>query len=105
MSPAAWRIPEVANVPTELLLYVAGHGPNSQLAIANLRALCERHLPGTYHLEIVDVFDAPQRALADRVLLTPMLVLPPALEGRRIVGTLSEPAVVLDALGLGGGHA
>lgn len=86
-----------------LRLYVAGNGPNSDRARTNLRDLCDRHLPDGYSLEIVDVFDDPGRALAEGVLLTPMLVIASAQPPRRVLGSLDEPNVVLAALGLQAG--
>jgi circadian clock protein KaiB len=81
-------------------LYVAGDGPNSNQAIANLNALCREHLPERHEIEIVDVFREPQRALADGVVLTPMLVkiLPAPI--RKIIGCLSQPKPLLRALDL-----
>jgi circadian clock protein KaiB len=81
-------------------LYVAGDGPNSVLAIANLNALCREHLPDRHEIEIVDVFREPKRALADNILLTPMLLQLSPAPGCQIVGTLSHIQVVLHALGL-----
>jgi circadian clock protein KaiB len=81
-------------------LYVAGDAPNSVRAIANLYALCREHLPDRHEIEVVDVLRDSRRALADGVLLTPMLVkLLPAPQ-REIVGTLSHTQVVLHSLGL-----
>ena len=82
-------------------LYVAGDAQNSTQAVANLIALCGTHLPDRCDIEVVDVFREPKRALADRILMTPTLVkLAPAPAPRRIVGTLSEAQLVLQALGL-----
>lgn len=81
-------------------LYVAGDAPNSQLAVANLRALCDEYLPGSHQVEIVDVTTAPARALADDVLLTPTLVKLAPQPIKRIVGNLSEATTVLAAIGL-----
>ena len=81
-------------------LYVAGDALNSVRALANLKALCEAHLPDRHQIEVVDVFKEPKRALADRIFMTPTLVKlgpPPVL---RIVGTLSQSQIVLEALGL-----
>lgn len=86
----------------ELRLYVAGDAMNSLQAVANLRALCEVHLPNRYTIEIVDVFREPARALADAVFMTPTLIKLSPLPGRRIVGSLSQSQVVLQALGLAG---
>lgn len=84
----------------KFLLYVAGDAPNSAQAQANLTALCLAHLPGRHEIEIVDVFKEPKRALADKVLMTPTLIKVGPLPARRIIGTLSQPLIVLHALGL-----
>ena len=81
-------------------LYVAGDAPHSTQAIANLRALCRELLPERYEIEVVDVLREQQRALADGVLLTPMLVKLSPAPIRKIVGSLSQREPVLQALGL-----
>ena len=81
-------------------LYVAGEAQNSAQAVANLTALCRKYLPGRHHIEIVDVFREPKRALAEGILMTPTLVKLAPSPGRRIVGTLSQTQPVLQALGL-----
>lgn len=80
-------------------LYVAGDSPNSRLARANLAAIAGECFPADWEVEVVDVFEHPDRALADGVLLTPMLVAGP---GSRVIGTLAETAAVLAALGIEG---
>ena len=82
------------------LLYVADHTQNSVVAVANLKALCAAHLPGRHEVEVVDVFKEPERALADRIYMTPTLIRLAPLPVRRIVGTLSQVERVLHALGL-----
>jgi circadian clock protein KaiB len=81
-------------------LYVAGEALNSTQAIANLGALCREHLQEQHHIEVVDVLGEPQRALADGVLLTPMLVKLSPAPIRNIVGSLNQRAPLLQALGL-----
>jgi len=81
-------------------LYVAGDAANSAQAIANLNSICRTHLPGKHEIEIVDVFRDPKRALADGVFMTPTLVKMSPAPLCRIVGTLSQPEIVLLALGL-----
>ena len=81
-------------------LYVAGEAPNSAQALANLNAICRAHLPDRHDIEVVDVFKEPGRALADGIFLTPTLIKLGPLPMRRIVGTLSQAQVVLQALGL-----
>ena len=81
-------------------LYVAGQGPNSIQAIANLRSLCREHLPGRHKIHILDILRYPNRALNDHVLLTPTLVkLLPRPIGR-VVGNLSDTKTVMLACGL-----
>jgi circadian clock protein KaiB len=82
-------------------LYVAGEAPNSAQAIANLTAFCQAYLENRHSIEVVNVFREPQRALEDGILMTPTLVkLAPRPAPKRIVGTLSQTAPVLQALGL-----
>jgi circadian clock protein KaiB len=78
-----------------LKLYVAGKTPRTDLAIANLRRICEEDLKGEYELQIIDVLEHPQKAEDDRVLATPTLIkqLPPPL--RRVIGDLSDKQKVL----------
>jgi circadian clock protein KaiB len=82
-------------------LYIAGDAPNSLQAKANLTQLCETHLPDRYAIEIVDVLLEPQRALAEAIYMTPMLVTDAPYPGHRIVGTLSNTEPILQILGLG----
>ena len=81
-------------------LYVADGTLNSGQAVANLRAICNRYLPGRHKIELIDVVKEPDRALEDRIFLTPTLVkLAPGLV-EIIVGTLSQTNLVLQVLGL-----
>ena len=85
----------------KFLLYVADDTQNSVIAVANLKALCQAHLPDRHEIEIVDVFKEPQRALADRIFMTPILIRLAPTPVCRIIGTLSQPEKVVQALGLG----
>ena len=73
----------------ELRLYTAGQTPRSVAAFANLKKLCEEHLPGRYNIEVIDLMEHPQLAAGDQIVAIPTLVrkLPEPL--RRIVGDLS----------------
>jgi circadian clock protein KaiB len=83
-------------------LYVAGDGQNSARAIANLTALCHDRLEGRHHIEVIDVFGHPQRALADGIVMTPTLMRLEPAPIRRVIGTLQETERVVAALGLVG---
>ena len=81
-------------------LYVAGNASNSTLAVANLTNFCRQHLANKHELQVIDVFREPELALADSVLMTPMLVILGPLPRCRIVGSLNDPALLLRTLGL-----
>ncbi len=79
----------------KLRLYVAGNGPNSLLARANIALFCNAENEHACDLEIVDLLEFPQRALADGVVVTPTLLRLSPLPARRIVGNLSDNEKVL----------
>ena len=74
----------------ELRLYIAGQTPNSIVAIANLKKICEDQLKGKYRIEVVDLLKKPQLAKGDQIVAIPTLVrrLPPPV--KKIVGNLSK---------------
>ena len=83
-----------------LRLYVTGMTPRSTQALAAIRSLCDEHLAGRYDLEVIDIYQHPQRAVDDQVIAAPTLVkqLPAPL--RRLVGDLSDTERVMSALDL-----
>ncbi|MDX6581124.1 MAG: circadian clock protein KaiB [Solirubrobacterales bacterium] len=88
-----------------LCLYIAGQSPKSLDAVANLKALCEEHLPGRYEIEIIDLVQHPSLARTDDIVAIPTLVrrLPEPLQ--RIIGDLSDTNRVLVSLRLPPGSA
>ena len=84
----------------QLTLYVSGSSPRSVRAIENIRKLCEKRLNGRYQLEVVDLYQQPQRASAAQVVATPTLIKMLPLPIRRLVGDLAEEEKVLKGLGL-----
>lgn len=75
-------------------IYIAGQAPNSRYAVKNLTAFCQRYLPNSHHIEIVDVSVEPERAMAERIFLTPTLAIISPPPSRFIVGDLSDSAVL-----------
>ncbi|MGQ0524721.1 MAG: circadian clock KaiB family protein, partial [Betaproteobacteria bacterium] len=69
-----------------LRLYIAGGAPNSVQAIINLEAICREYLHGGHKLEVVDVLEHPQRAMAEGVLVTPSLSKISPLPAANVVG-------------------
>jgi circadian clock protein KaiB len=81
-----------------LTLFVSGaSGPSSQ-AITNVRAICDAHLSGRYHLDIIDVHQEPALAKQHNVLATPTLVKDHPPPTRILVGDMSDHRRVLVAL-------
>ena len=81
-----------------LRLYVAGQTPKSIAAIANLKKICEVHLPGRYEIEVVDLIKDPALARRHQIVAIPTLIrqLPEPL--KRIIGDLSNVERVLVGL-------
>ena len=94
----------VAGTPSEehyvLRLYVTGMTPRSTEAFVTIKALCEELLQGRYELEVIDIYQHPQRAVDEQIIAVPTLVklLPAPL--RRLVGDLSDQERVLLGLDL-----
>jgi circadian clock protein KaiB len=82
----------------ELRLYVAGQTPKAVRAFANLRKICDDHLAGRYHIEVIDLLEDPQLGRGDQILALPTLVrrLPSPI--KKIIGDLSNTERVLVGL-------
>lgn len=87
-------------VKWELRLYVAGQTAKSLQAFANLKRICEEHLAGEYHIEIVDLQQKPQLAEGDQIIALPTLVRKLPAPMRKIIGDLSNTEKVLVGLDL-----
>jgi len=83
-----------------LRLYVAGQTPKSLTAFANLKRMCDEHLPGRYKIEIIDLLQQPQLAQADQIVALPTLVRKRPEPARRVVGDLSNTERVLGRIDL-----
>jgi circadian clock protein KaiB len=83
-----------------LRLYVTGTTARSTRAIANLREVCEQHLPERYDLQVVDVYQQPELAAREQLIAVPTLIRQLPLPLRRLVGDLSNRQRVLAGLDL-----
>jgi circadian clock protein KaiB len=83
-----------------LRLYVSGLTPRSQMAIKNIKKICEEHLQGRYDLEVIDVYQNPVLAKGEQIIAAPTLIkkLPHPL--RRFIGDLSDSERILLGLDL-----
>ncbi len=83
-----------------LRLFVAGEEPNSRQARANLERLCMEYLTGRVEVEIIDVLKDFRAAVAERVLVTPALIVSYPPPRTVVLGNLSDTSRVLAALGI-----
>jgi circadian clock protein KaiB len=87
-----------------LRLYVAGQSPKSVTAFANLKKICEEHLPGKHRIEIIDLMKSPQIAREDQILAIPTLVRRIPEPVKKIIGDLSNTERTLAALNVSNGR-
>ena len=83
-----------------LKLYVSGNTIRSQRAIANLKIFCDRELPQASTIKIIDVVKYPKIAETEKILITPTLVREFPLPKEKIIGDLSDVAVLSFILNL-----
>ncbi len=84
----------------ELRLYIAGQTSRAAAAFTNLKKICEEHLRGIYHIEIIDLIKNPQLARGDQIIAVPTLVRKLPMPVRKIIGDLSNTERVLVGLDL-----
>lgn len=82
-----------------LKLYIAGNGPNASFAKANAEAFSRDYL-GTVSLHVIDVLKEPQKALAEGILVTPLLIRTSPEPIVTVIGNLSNINALLAAFGL-----
>jgi circadian clock protein KaiB len=81
-----------------LRLFITGTTPKCARAIKNIRAICEANLPGRYDLEVIDIYQHPEQAKPEQIIVTPTLVKKLPLPFRRMIGDLSDNERVLIGL-------
>jgi circadian clock protein KaiB len=83
-----------------LSLFVAGSTPKSLRAIQNIRALCEERLHGRYELKVIDIYQHPELAKPEQIVVTPTLIRRLPLPLRRLIGDLSNKGSLLLGLNM-----
>jgi circadian clock protein KaiB len=83
-----------------LRLFISGSTPRSTRAVANIRSLCEEHLPGRYELEVIDIYQQPEHAVVAQIIAAPTLIKQLPLPLRRFIGNLSDRKKMLVALNI-----
>ena len=101
-SPAGVQAREGEPTPErlQLTLFVSGASPTSTKAVRRLRDLCDRHFPGGYDLEIIDIYQQPEVVASRGVLAVPTLIKELPLPVRVLIGDFTDQTRVLAALGL-----
>lgn len=85
----------------ELRLYVTGSTLLSTRAIENIDWLMREELGELYACEVIDVLERPDLAEQDGIFATPVLVRRSPRPVRKLIGDLSDRALVLSNLRLG----
>ena len=88
------------NTQHVLKLYIAGNTTRSQIAIMNIRKICEERLKGRYELEVIDIYQKPELAKGEQIIATPTLIKSLPLPLRRVIGDLSKTERILVGLDL-----
>lgn len=83
-----------------LRLYVTGQTPRSLKSVENLQRLCEKYLPGRFHLEVIDIYQQPALAAEGQIIAAPTLIKAMPLPLRRLVGDFSDAERVVLGLDL-----
>ena len=83
-----------------LRLYVTGMTPRSARAIANIKQICEEHLKGRYHLQVIDIYQQTPLTKGEQIVAVPTLIKKLPVPLRRIIGDLSDRERVLVGLDL-----
>jgi circadian clock protein KaiB len=83
-----------------LRLYIAGQTTKSISAIANLKRICEHHIPARYHIEVIDLMQKPHLARYDKIVAIPTLIRSIPAPIKRVFGDLSATERVLLGLDL-----
>ncbi len=76
-------------------LYVSGATAKSTRAVENIRKLLEKNLKGRYELEIIDIYQEPEKARSEQVIAAPTLIKKLPLPLRRFIGDLSDSERIL----------
>jgi circadian clock protein KaiB len=83
-----------------LRLFVSGLLQNSLHAIKNIKQICEEHLKDNYELEIIDIYQQPELAISEQIIVIPVMIIKYPLPERRLIGDLSDVDKILEILNI-----
>lgn len=90
-SQSSFETLENLEVETYVLrLYIAHDNFKSIQAVKNLKIICEKYLKGRYELEVIDIYENPERLEKEQIFAVPTLIkeLPPPLQ--RLIGDMTD---------------
>jgi len=85
-------------------LYVSGNSSRSVVAIANVRSICDKYLPGRYELDVIDIYQQPDAVRAAQVVAVPTLIKELPFPQKRFVGDMSKTERIVVGLNLERGN-
>ena len=85
--------------PWHLCLFVTRESSASATAIVQLKRIVAEYLPPKSVVEVIDLYDDPERAEEEQVLAIPTLVRKTPEPVRRVIGDLSDIPRVLTSIG------
>lgn len=88
---AAHKTLERQNKKFDLRLFVAGSGARSLRTIESVKRAFEKHVPGQYHLSVVDIYVHPEAAVTYQVVAVPTLIRTRPEPVKMYVGEIRTP--------------
>jgi circadian clock protein KaiB len=85
--------------PWHLCLFVARESAASATAVVQLKRIVAEYLPANSVIEVIDLYNEPERAASEQVLAIPTLVRKSPKPVRRVIGDLSDIHRVLTSIG------
>lgn len=73
-----------------LELFVHGQSAHSTAALGVIQKVCEEYFSAHFKLEVIDIYQQPERTRAARVMVAPTLIRRSPEPTRRVVGSLTE---------------
>ncbi|MGE0527791.1 MAG: circadian clock KaiB family protein [Bdellovibrionales bacterium] len=83
-----------------LKLYIAGMSSRSAAALETVTKICEGELKDRCSLEVIDIYQKPERARDNQIVAVPTLVKEAPEPLRVLIGDLSNPDRIRALLGL-----
>ncbi len=69
-------------------------------AIANIKKICDKYLPGRFELDVIDIYKDPGIGRSEQIIASPTLIKRLPLPLRRFIGDLSDTDRILLGLNL-----